>query len=444
MSDNVKQVIVDELPSFNHASSPSFMWNDIEGESFTRTINNCYLEIIHWKRNFFMIPSGKAGTAFVHELAQLFRSYSEVSAMEGVALKATMVLPSLLLQKSYAKSETKEHVSYLNHRLEQWHRGDVEALMVECRSIQQQLNRTTSNYTSKTDGKLACIFEELMFEGKVKATLRLITQNNNSGALHLDMEIKDELVSKHPSRQPAVPDAILTNNTRPDIHPVVFNAIDGNVIRESALGSDGAAGPSGLDVAAWKRLCCSFKSASVDLCDAIALVARRICSSYVDPSALQPFTACRLIALDKCPGVRPIGIGEVIWRIIGKAIIFITKGDIQSAVGSLQLCAGQEAGCEAAVHAMKHVLESPDTDAIILVDATNAFNTLNREVALRNIHQLCPSIAKVLINTYRKDAKLYINGESIASQEGTTQGDPLAMAMYGLAVIPLIRKLTKE
>ena len=93
---------------------------------------------------------------------------------------------------------------------------------------------------------------------------------------------------------------------------------------------------------------------------------------------------------------------------------------------------------------MKHVLESPDTDAIILVDATNVFNTLNREVALRNIHQLCPSIAKVLINTYREDAQLYIDGETIASREGTTQGDPLAMAMYGLAVIPLIHKLTKE
>jgi ribonuclease HI len=113
-------------------------------------------------------------------------------------------------------------------------------------------------------------------------------------------------------------------------------------------------------------------------------------------------------------------------------------------MGSLQLCAGQEAGCEAALHAMKHVLESPYTDAIILVDATNAFNTLHWEVAQRNIHQLCPSIAKVLINTYHEDAQLYIQGESRASQGETTQGDPLAMGMYGLVVIPLIRKLTKE
>ena len=51
--------------------------------------------------------------------------------------------------------------------------------------------------------------------------------------------------------------------------------------------------------------------------------------------------ACRLIALNKNPGVRPIGICEVVRRIISKAILSITSGDIQDAAGSLQLCAGQ-------------------------------------------------------------------------------------------------------
>ena len=76
-----------------------------------------------------------------------------------------------------------------------------------------------------------------------------------------------------------------------------------------------------------------------------------------------------------------------------------------------------------------------DADAVILVDATNAFNSLNCENALKNIQHLCPPIAKILINTYQEDAQLYIDGESLFSQEGTTQGDPLAMAMYGIAVI---------
>ena len=134
---------------------------------------------------------------------------------------------------------------------------------------------------------------------------------------------------------------------------------------------------------------------------------------YVDPIALQPLIACHLIALDKCPGRRPIGIGEVAWRNIGRAIISIIKDDIQAVTGTVQLCAGQDSGCEAAVHAMRQVFESLDADAVILVDITNAFNSLNCENALRNVQHLCPPIAKVLINTYQEDAHLYIDGETL-------------------------------
>ena len=53
---------------------------------------------------------------------------------------------------------------------------------------------------------------------------------------------------------------------------------------------------------------------------ALCMVARRICTTLVDPSGLKVLVACRLVALDKCPGVRSIGIGEVARRIIAKAI----------------------------------------------------------------------------------------------------------------------------
>ena len=81
-----------------------------------------------------------------------------------------------------------------------------------------------------------------------------------------------------------------------------------------------------------------------------------------------------------------------------------------------------------------------------MVDASNAFNSLNRIVAFHNIHQLCPSFAPILINTYRSAATLYIAGDflQLLSEEGTTQGDPLAMPMYALAILPLSERLPSD
>ena len=112
--------------------------------------------------------------------------------------------------------------------------------------------------------------------------------------------------------------------------------------------------------------------------------------------------ACRLIALNKCPGVHPIGVGEVVRRIIAKAVLSIVKLDVLDAAGSLQLCVGQDAGSEAAVHAMRAIFCDDSTEAVLLVDASNTFNCLNRQVALHNIQTLCPPLANILINTYRR------------------------------------------
>ena len=168
-------------------------------------------------------------------------------------------------------------------------------------------------------------------------------------------------------------------------------------------------------------------------------MARKISTEVLDPSVLEPFVACRLIPLDKNPGVRPIGVGEVLRRIIGKCVGWVLKEDIQLAAGPLQTATGLQSGAEAAIHSMKTIFESDETDAVILVDASNAFNSLNRQAALHNTRILCPQISTILINTYRKPARLVIlNSIDIPSLEGTTQGDNLAMAFYALGTTPLL------
>ena len=141
--------------------------------------------------------------------------------------------------------------------------------------------------------------------------------------------------------------------------------------------------------------------------------------TYVDPQSIAALTANHLIALDKCPRVRPTGIGEIVRRIISKAVLSVIMSDVLEAAGTLQLCAGHEAGCEAAMHSMCRIFHDATTEAVLLVDADNAFNSLNRKVALLNIHQLFPSLATILTNTYRENASLFIDGDNLFSQEGT-------------------------
>ena len=103
---------------------------------------------------------------------------------------------------------------------------------------------------------------------------------------------------------------------------------------------------------------------------------------------------------------------------------------------------GLKGGAEAAIHGMKNIFEMETTEAVILVDAENAFNELNRSVALHNIQYLCPNFATVLINTYRLPSRLFlVGGGEISSTEGTTQGDTLAIPFYGISLRPLINTL---
>lgn len=73
----------------------------------------------------------------------------------------------------------------------------------------------------------------------------------------------------------------------------------------------GAASPSGVDAYAWQRLCSTFGSASVTVCNGLVSIAHRHCVNDPDSAQLMAFVACQLIPLDKKLGVHPIGVGDV-------------------------------------------------------------------------------------------------------------------------------------
>ena len=287
-----------------------------------------------------------------------------------------------------------------------------------------------------------------MFEGKVGPALKFLDENAVNSVLQPSPEVVAKLRTLHPDAVDISPDTLIQGPLEIS-SPAHFNNITEQEILKAAQQTKGSGGPSMLDAKQWRRILGSghFKPENKELREEMAKFAKKIAVEVIDPRILETYVASRLIPLDKAPGseeiqIRPIGVGEVMRRIVGKTIIWCLNSVIQEAAGPLQVSSGLKSGAEAAIHSMREKFEHESTDAVLLVDAENAFNRLNRRVALHNVQYICPPIATILINTYRVPARLFIvGGGEIESAEGTTQGDTLAMAFYALGTNPILRSL---
>ena len=227
--------------------------------------------------------------------------------------------------------------------------------------------------------------------GQIHSALRYLCDDNGGGVLPLSDDVMRQLKEKHPVAQEARLGYLLFGPVQ-DIPDSVFLEIDGEMIHDATLRTKGSGGPSGVDANGFRRLlaCKSFKKSGTDLCNAVAVMARKLCTEYVDPTSIEAVLSSRLIPLDKGEGaVRPIGVGEVLRRIMGKCVTKIIKLNVIDASGSIQVCTGHKSGSEAATHAMREIFEHDNSDAVLLMDASNAFNALNRAVALHIILECC-------------------------------------------------------
>ena len=71
---------------------------------------------------------------------------------------------------------------------------------------------------------------------------------------------------------------------------------------------------------------------------------------------------------------------------------------------------GQDAGSEAATHAVYDMFSKDKTEAVLMVDGSNAFNSINREGFLYNTKVLCPALATFINNCYSIPSDLFLQG----------------------------------
>ena len=219
--------------------------------------------------------------------------------------------------------------------------------------------------------------------------------------------------------------------------------VTGSMMHKAAFAIQGGAGSGDCTVTHWQDALLRYGTCSDRLREAVASLIHLMANSIVLWGSIKALLANRLIALDKCPGVRPIGIGESLRRLISHVVCMASRDDMELMCGSDQLCTGIRVGIEGAIHAVGELYENSESDwGLLLIDATNAFNSINQKALLWNIRYLWPTASRYVLNTYRGWSSLVLGDSSfLFSIERVAQGDSIAMLLYAVATLPLIRLL---
>ncbi len=83
--------------------------------------------------------------------------------------------------------------------------------------------------------------------------------------------------------------------------PVIYEVIDAEKVFKAAQKLQGSGGPLLMDDDGWKHIACSksYGNASSNLCQAVADLAKKLCTEKIHLDSLFEYVACRLIPLDK-------------------------------------------------------------------------------------------------------------------------------------------------
>ena len=476
----------------NHLNDGTQLDGGIEGD---RRWQQRWKRLAELSPAHYAVPKGRVGRRFVDLVTSEFHG----ARTRKWNSERPLTFISVVLQRTSGVRRSCDIRRRLSRRMDLWEQklfaGLVDDTVAECESKLPGARRTDEESEARA-------FNSTVLSGRLRQAVRRLTSRDGGGVMHPDdlctktgLPILQVLRSKHPAAR--VPDLDVPDCKVFEPYPTVPTAIPMEVtaehIEKVASRLSGAAGPGGTDAVDLRNWLIRFGANSERLRVEMAAWAEWLANESPPWAAYRATMMCRLVALDKTPGTRPVGIGEIWRRLWSKTIILIVGDQATAACGNYNLCAGLPAGIEGAIHAAAKnwdeahgdnletpsaipaegwpppVLEEtplpPDTqepmaaetedtdpaaDPIIgsLIDAFNGFNELNRKAMLWTVRHRWAAGARFALNCYRHSAILIVRRPggrcaTIDSEEGVTQGDPLAMLLYGVALLPLAESLRK-
>ena len=461
-----------------------------------------WLRITQLAPTRYAVPKGKEGKRFLVMLTNEFRGARE----RHWNSEKPLVFVATILQTTPGVRRAKDIRRRLANRMDLWDLGCFAALVDDTEGEIRSRIRSTR---TPDDEAVARAYNAKVLSGRLRSACRNLTSRGGGGVLQPDdtctktgRPVVEVLHSKHPDlREPpsvgTATGAFEPYGAVPMPIPVDITADD---VEAVATRLSGAAGPGGTDAVDLRNWLLRFGKESEALRVEMALWATWLANGNPPWAAIRALMAARLVALDKEPGVRPVGIGEIYRRLFAKCLLRVIGSQATAACGNYNLCAGLPAGIEGAVHAIRELFEeqeaaaqlqatapftqppAPESDerdesaddaldasddadmpallprapqgenddeeptGVLQVDARNGFNELGRKAMLWTVRHRWANGSRFAMNCYRHASMLILRRqggscELLLSREGVTQGDPLSMVLYGLALTPLSEQL---
>ncbi|KAA8490574.1 RNA-directed DNA polymerase from mobile element jockey [Porphyridium purpureum] len=388
------------------------------------------LRVRTWKR----VPAKFApdvALEFSSMLTELAEAASEAAQVR--ALGKLWVFPTLVLCLPMERQSTRARARYLATRLKMWRSDALEPLLDSVPVVDGQHLRPIP--PEAVEHRIV----QHVRANHIGAAARLV---ESAGVHDVTDSVLARLRELHPeagARSGSHDAALVAPVESVSIDQLQCMRVpwDAQAVRKSilAIPHTSGCGPSRWSIGVLQQVIRTPVAGDTAL-GAVALAFKRIASVGLHPQAGALWSHARLIPLKKKDGgVRPIAVGELLRRVLGKLVLAHLGSDAAESLRPDQYGVGRPAGLEGAVLGTRlAAMQSPAHSHCCSSTLRTRSTASTGPTLMRIVQGRFPALWPLVRSTYAHPAPLRVGAHVLASACGVQQGDPLGPLLFSLVL----------